>query len=157
MKPSISGQWNPPHGRKLRALWDGHLETLQMFLCCLPLYPMVKAPMMVKPPLWNYQGWLKKNINFSSWGCVSWKKVSRFCPTFRVLKPTAPNHGQSLVHKKFSSFAYGGFSMDLSPTHGLCLFPKPSWLGSHSFNSTPSPPKLVRRLQNSQVTLHGFQ
>jgi hypothetical protein len=107
----------------------------------------LKLPRLVEN---NYQ-FLKLGLRFLE------KSLSRFCPTFRVLKPTAPNHGQSLVvHKKFSSFAaYGGFSICFANSRTFFMSYPVGW-GVIAFIAH-HPAQTSRRLQNSQVTLHGFQ
>ena len=145
MKPSISGQWNPPHGRKLRALWDGHLET--------------NSPdalgVFYNIPWWNLPWWWNHHFETTQ---VGWKKLS-----ISQAGAAFPGKKSLTVLPNVPGFETNGsksWSIFGSPQKVLifcCLwwifhlfrqltdffYVLSSWLGSHSFHSTPSRPNFA--------------
>jgi len=101
---------------------------------------------------------LKKIINFSSWGCVSWKKVSHGSAQ-RSGFETNGSKSWSIFgspQKVLIFCCLWWIFMDVSPTHGLFFMSYPVGWGVIAFIAH-HPAQTSRRLQNSQVTLHGFQ
>ena len=158
MKPSISGQWNPPHGRKLRALWDGHLETNSPD--ALGVFHNI--------PWWNLPWWWNHHFETTQ---VGWKKLS-----ISQAGAAFPGKKSLTVLPNVPGFETNGsksWSIFGSPQKVLifcCL-----WWIFHCFANSRTffmsypvgwgviafiahhPAQTSRRLQNSQVTLHGFQ